>query len=321
MSLIVLVLGLLAAGAGFVAIGFGVPIDESALGQTLIIAGASGLSGGLILIGLAAVVRQVSRLVEAVSAKPQPRPARPGEPQPRPDALPQRAEPLPPRTELPSRPEPLPPRMDLPPRSPRAPELRLPDSATDASPSAVPRQRPSMPRPEQVVPEAEDVPLSPNGIASHPTTEPMPEPPSATPPAPAEVETVREPRLDFLFRSRSTRTAPPAQQPDPFESLWPKRQGRQKDDQPTLDDSQNPTAEKPASPDSPPVGDMRTPPEEPVAPPPPDETRAVAILKSGVVDGMAYTLYTDGSIEAQLPQGTVRFGSIAELRAHIERNS
>jgi hypothetical protein len=45
------------------------------------------------------------------------------------------------------------------------------------------------------------------------------------------------------------------------------------------------------------------------------------ILKSGVVDGMAYTLYTDGSVEAKLPQGTVRFGSVAELRAHIESNS
>jgi hypothetical protein len=51
------------------------------------------------------------------------------------------------------------------------------------------------------------------------------------------------------------------------------------------------------------------------------EPRSVAILKSGVVDGMAYTLYADGSIEAQLPHGTVRFGSIAELRAHIENNS
>jgi hypothetical protein len=52
-----------------------------------------------------------------------------------------------------------------------------------------------------------------------------------------------------------------------------------------------------------------------------EEKDSVAILKSGVVDGMAYTLYADGSIEAQLPQGTVRFGSIAELRAHIENNS
>ncbi|HEY2532937.1 MAG TPA: hypothetical protein VGJ20_34235 [Xanthobacteraceae bacterium] len=45
---------------------------------------------------------------------------------------------------------------------------------------------------------------------------------------------------------------------------------------------------------------------------------ALSILKSGVVDGMAYTLYSDGSIEAQLPHGTLRFGSIGELRNHIE---
>ena len=67
---------------------------------------------------------------------------------------------------------------------------------------------------------------------------------------------------------------------------------------------------------------MRLPPPrwqpEDAAPAP--QERTVAILKSGVVDGMAYTLYADGSIEAQLPQGTVRFGSIAELRAHIENN-
>lgn len=47
----------------------------------------------------------------------------------------------------------------------------------------------------------------------------------------------------------------------------------------------------------------------------------VSILKSGIVDGMAYTLYSDGSIEAQLPQGTLRFGSITELRNHIEQSA
>jgi hypothetical protein len=47
----------------------------------------------------------------------------------------------------------------------------------------------------------------------------------------------------------------------------------------------------------------------------------ITILKSGIVDGMAYTLYSDGSIEAQLPQGLLRFGSITELRAHIEQDS
>ena len=54
---------------------------------------------------------------------------------------------------------------------------------------------------------------------------------------------------------------------------------------------------------------------------PPEEIRAVAILKSGVVDGMGYTLYVDGSIEAELPQGTLRFASINELRAHLEKTS
>jgi hypothetical protein len=52
---------------------------------------------------------------------------------------------------------------------------------------------------------------------------------------------------------------------------------------------------------------------------PPSEPRPIAILKSGVIDGMAYTLYTDGSIEAELPQGTMRFASIDELRAHLEQ--
>jgi hypothetical protein len=50
----------------------------------------------------------------------------------------------------------------------------------------------------------------------------------------------------------------------------------------------------------------------------PSTPEASAGTKSGVVDGMAYTLYTDGSIEAKLPQGTIKFGSVAELRAHIQ---
>jgi hypothetical protein len=48
---------------------------------------------------------------------------------------------------------------------------------------------------------------------------------------------------------------------------------------------------------------------------------AVTILKSGVVDGMAYSLFSDGSIEAQLPEGTMRFGSIDELRTHLDQRA
>ncbi|KIZ41845.1 hypothetical protein OO17_14000, partial [Rhodopseudomonas palustris] len=45
----------------------------------------------------------------------------------------------------------------------------------------------------------------------------------------------------------------------------------------------------------------------------------VTVLKSGVVDGMAYSLYSDGSIEAQMPEGMMRFASIEELRAHLDQ--
>ena len=50
-----------------------------------------------------------------------------------------------------------------------------------------------------------------------------------------------------------------------------------------------------------------------------DSQPPVTVLKSGVVDGMAYSLYSDGSIEAQMPEGMMRFASIDELRAHLDQ--
>jgi hypothetical protein len=48
--------------------------------------------------------------------------------------------------------------------------------------------------------------------------------------------------------------------------------------------------------------------------------RPLSILKSGVIDEMAYTLFTDGSIEAQMPDGTMRFSSIEDLRRHLDQH-
>jgi hypothetical protein len=50
-----------------------------------------------------------------------------------------------------------------------------------------------------------------------------------------------------------------------------------------------------------------------------EEPDPVTVLKSGVVDGMAYSLYSDGSIEAQMPEGMMRFASIDELRLHLDQ--
>ena len=41
------------------------------------------------------------------------------------------------------------------------------------------------------------------------------------------------------------------------------------------------------------------------------------MYKSGVIDGMAYSLFMDGSIEAELPQGKVRFASVDELQKYL----
>ena len=53
--------------------------------------------------------------------------------------------------------------------------------------------------------------------------------------------------------------------------------------------------------------------------PPAARAPQVTVLKSGVVDGMAYSLYSDGSIEAQMPEGMMRFASIDELRTHLDQ--
>jgi hypothetical protein len=90
-------------------------------------------------------------------------------------------------------------------------------------------------------------------------------------------------------------------------------------------DAMWPAEKKPVKAEAPPEPTLDLPPEEataqPAAEPSSEKPHAAAVLKSGVVDGMGYTLYVDGSIEAELPQGTLRFASINELRSHLEKNA
>lgn len=86
----------------------------------------------------------------------------------------------------------------------------------------------------------------------------------------------------------------PMAPPPSFEDAWPKS------DRPRR-------TPRSAAPDVPPPAPAR------------DAAPQVTVLKSGVVDGMAYSLYSDGSIEAQMPEGMMRFASIDELRAHLDQ--
>ncbi len=302
MSVIVLVLGILLAAAGGALIGFGIPIKELSLGTTLILAGAFAGVGGLLMVGLAAVVTELARVTAALKSSQARAPAL-AEIAAAPPARAAEASPA----EAVAR-EPVKEAVKTvePPAPPAAPSPTVEASAT-----AIERLRSSIPRSDKVVPEPADiVPLSPNGqqAAHHvepPQVEPVPRSAGA-----AAVET-REPRLDFLFRPRQARQT--SQQQEAFDSLWPKRPARDEQSDPRLEVARAP------APTSAPHPAAET--EAAPLPSPAPQERTVAILKSGVVDGMAYTLYADGSIEAQLPQGTVRFGSIAELRAHIEGNA
>ena len=68
-----------------------------------------------------------------------------------------------------------------------------------------------------------------------------------------------------------------------------------------------PPAPKPPAPLRPPVR-----PAAPAA-----TTPDATVYKSGVIDGMAYMLFMDGSIEAELPQGKARFASVDELQKYL----
>jgi hypothetical protein len=317
MSVILYLLGILVAAVGVAAIGFGIPINEFTLGTTLIVTGVTGLTGGLILIGLAAVVSELGRVGDALKTRAVARPAaRAAEPveAPAPAAPSMVAVPPPPAAAGP-RPSPAGAapvgqrsRPDVPAREPRAPQPHPAAAPTevDVSASAIERLRSAIPRSERpkaepsVVAEGEEVPLSPSeGVPHQPVAPLAPKITAEDRAGGAAVEALKASRLDFLFRSK------------PAESRAP---------DPRAPDLRAPT---PAEPEPEAAPEQAQP--EPAPPEPqerqPEEPHTAAILKSGVVDGMAYTLYADGSIEAKLPHGTVRFGSIAELRAHIESNS
>ena len=345
MSIILLVLGIVLALAGIATVGFGIPINEIAF----VVAGTTALSGGLVLVGLSAVVSELGRVAEGLKPRPtatrpaargaEPEPAAPAVaapppmiPAPAPSAPAASARPLqeviPSSPPLPPRPRPEPPPRELRPPDPYpAPPAATAPSAVDVSAAAIERLRSSIPRTERpraepsVVADVDEAPLSPNGAAQQPPARrAAAEAPAPDPRVTAEdraagtaAETLKASRLDFLFRSKPARPAPQPQAEN-FETFWPA-------------DARQPSRPASAEPQAQPRAEQverqteLAPSSRLAEPAPAEEPRSAAILKSGVVDGMAYTLYADGSIEAKLPHGTVRFGSIAELRAHIENNS
>jgi hypothetical protein len=162
------------------------------------------------------------------------------------------------------------------------------------------------------------------------------------PPAPEPVEAAPavKPKRNLLFSSssrkereraegRTTEPSAPALRPAP--AAPPAPESNEVSPPATFDDAW-PQSERSRTPDIPPPRRSIRPPstfaEPSAAAPAPDryppparngDQPPVTVLKSGVVDGMAYSLYSDGSIEAQMPEGMMRFASIDELRSHLDQ--
>jgi hypothetical protein len=331
-------LGGIASLAGLLAVVAGALIDLS-FGNTLIVSGCTGIVGGLIAIGQAATVRELRQLGRLLE-RPAQRVARPVDADgtaraPGRVAMPARAQPTTLARRPPEhRPEPIPP----PERSALEPERLRPSSATG------PRRMAEPP----VVDGDDLAPLSLAGVGRGAQRPPL---------AGAHDEGMIEPRFEAppplpTPRFESPR---PQEQERPkrnlFDTTWPSAAAsgrrpidREQPDQTQIEREQLDRAQLDrGQPDhgEPDHGqsDRGQPEDEPVQQPQtnapadgPDEAAPsttqdqarptpAAILKSGVIDGMGYTLYTDGSIEAQLPSGIVRFESIEELRLHLEKNS
>jgi hypothetical protein len=331
MSVLLFVVGAIAVMLGVAMVGYGIPINEFSFGNTLIISGTTAVVGGLIVIGIGAAVAQLQRISETLANRPVLRPSRPLDvfdpAQAAPQAAPIGRNPFPPRQQIsdaPAResypheqrmPSPMP--ADQPhyydERAP-APVLRNPDFAPAEEYSEVslsPRHaelgefaRPAAPPPYNgngaAMPRRREEAGAEPAWNSQPPPPPPPAPRRAPPPnqfdnmwpTPAASTLANEARSE----PKPAMTAPPP----PREQLSreqvldqaPRDQGSRE---------QAPSAQAPREKK-------------------PRPQNSAAILKSGVVDGMGYTLYVDGSIEAELPQGTLRFASINDLRNHLAQS-
>jgi hypothetical protein len=291
MIFVMLVAGIGLVLAGLLAIAYGIGVQLST-GNTLIIAGMIGVCTGMIMLGFWTTVRELRNIAQRLGTG-------------LPEAHGEAAE------------------------RPGPPATRDSVPANGGFPGTEPFGEPGAfsPAPPPAFPPAAPPPWQNEAVLrDHPIPEPMhPEPPPAS-----------KPKRNLLFSSTSRKERERAQArsgealpPDLLSSdLRPKL--------PTVPPVE--TAEPPASFDnawpradrakgaemSPQRRSSRMPPtlaEANAGPARIEDQPEVTVLKSGIVDGMAYSLYSDGSIEAQMPEGMMRFASIDELRAHLDQRS
>jgi hypothetical protein len=281
MVAVLLIAGIGFLVAGLLAIGFGIPVKEFSFGNTLIFTGAIVACTGMIMVGLWMVVRELRNIARQLGPSV--------------------------ANEL------------------HAASMSLaPPGMSAASANQAAEEGGFLSSRDQATPENAK-PAARSAAPSH---------------SPEEVASAVKRRRNLLFSSSSRKererafartpdpsaadlrpappTAPPAFEsseapPATFEDAWPKpERARAADEPPQRRSGRAPSTFAEAN--TGPAGTDRYPHAARN-----EDQPAVTVLKSGVVDGMAYSLYSDGSIEAQMPEGMMRFASIDELRSHLDQ--
>ena len=293
MPIVLLLLGMVTTAAGLVLIGTGLISRDGAFQTEILTPGTIAAVGGLLLIAFGIAVREMRRVERLFATRPSSQAARADE------AV---AAAL--NVAVPA-PSPLEPKQEPPPL-PVVPAAAEPH-AEQAIIERLRAKIPNIPRVENGrMSETPDLSqaLSETAGLEESLTEakgvaPVARAANGAASSPSPVRSV--PRTEIKPRL----TAPPDKgKVSVFNAFWPTTPG---------------DGVKEAAPALPAAGGPE--PVQTVLAPVAAHAAPVSVLKSGVVEGMAYTLYSDGSIEAQLPQGTLRFDSISALRSHIENKS
>jgi hypothetical protein len=276
--------GMLVAGiglvlAGLLAIGYGFTIKEFSTGNTLILSGVMGVCAGAIMFALWVAVRELKNIARRLGG-----------------GMAEARREVSVRPVLPPGASPLAPPVDRDPAFDDQPAFEATDAAPPPWQDAAAPDHPQDDLPDTVPPAARpkrnlmfsSTSRKERERAQARTSEPLP------------------PDLLSPDIRPNPSTPPPAESAEPppasFDDAWPKPDRARPGDVPP----QRRSGRTPST-------------SEANGAPAGDESPPVTVLKSGVVDGMAYSLYSDGSIEAQMPEGMMRFASIDELRAHLDQ--
>ncbi|MEN3382481.1 MAG: hypothetical protein V7608_2525 [Hyphomicrobiales bacterium] len=330
MHLLLLALGVLVTAVGAVMLAFSVPLTDLA-GVALFTSGMIAAVGGFILIGVSAVVRGLNQIAERLDIQPLPMPhvAAVAHEAPAPRLVRAAAEPPVAASVTVSEAKASEPRAsEVKAFEAKASEARASEvKASEAKASEVLRApeapKPSEPKPSESKPS--EMPKAPEPIAARGAL--LGWFGRAKSPATANAAAEETPRVRLSAVQNGAQTEPSdgpanlaalARSPEPLQASEPF---------PSIVTRANPAAQFAAEPAPAVAAPAVRPAPRPVPRPAPpaaqkpgavqDGTASTTVYRSGVIDGMAYSLFMDGSIEAELPDGRVKFGTIDELQKYL----